>query len=204
MNEYHSVSVLSSASSLRSLLDFDSKTCARVRAGRCRYCGRRLDTASYVRKPRGVPQEFEKDFSRRLSLCCSAEGCRKRTTPPSVCFLGRRAYIAVTFILLSMLRHGITDKREKQLRREFHAEFPADARTLSRWREWWQHILPAKPFWRGAKGLLGKAVLSADLPAGLVMSFLGDGSQQLMSMLKFLWPISTSSLGFWSGLTMVS
>ena len=119
-----------------------------------------------------------------------------------MCFLGRRVYAAVSFILLSMLRHGVTNERELQLRRELHAEFPADARTLSRWREWWQRILPATSFWRGARGRLANAVLSADLPAGLVQSFTGGAAQQLMSALKYLWPLSTSSCRSWSGMTM--
>lgn len=202
MKEYHSA--LSSASFLRALLDLDSKTSVQVRAGHCPHCGGPLDSAPYPRKPRGVLQELETEFSKRLSLCCRAEGCRKRTTPPSVCFLGRRVYAAVSFILLSMLRHGVTDKRKLQLRRELHAQIPADDRTLSRWREWWQRILPGTPFWRVARGLLAKAVLFADLPAGLVKSFTGDAARQLMSTLKFLCPLSTTSRGSWSGLTMAS
>ena len=202
MKGYHSA--LSSASFLRALLDLDSKTSVQVRAGHCPHCGGPLDSAPYPRKPRGVLQELEKEFSKRLSLCCRAEGCRKRTTPPSVCFLGRRVYAAVSFILLSMLRHGVTDKRERQLRRELHAQIPADDRTLSRWREWWQHILPATPFWRAAKGLLGNAMLSVGLPAGLVKSFTGDAPRQLMSTLKFISPLSTSSCRSWSGTTMAS
>lgn len=180
------------------------KTVAHVRAEPCGHCDGPLHRADYPRKPRGVPQLLEEDFSKRLSLCCGAEGCRKRTTPPSVRFLGRRVYAAVSFILLSMLRHGVTDKRELQLRREFHGQFPADARTLSRWRAWWQRILPATSFWRGAKGRLAKAVLSTDLPAGLVESFTGGAAQQLMSALKYLCPLSTSSGGSWSGITMAS
>ena len=200
MKDYHSV--LRSASFLRSLLDLDSKTAAHVRAGHCCHCGGPLQRADFPRKPRGVPRDFEKEFSKRLSLCCGAEGCRKRTTPPSVCFLGRRVYAAVSFILLSMLRYGVTDDRERQLRRELHAQIPVDDRTLARWCEWWHHMLPATPFWRATKGHLAKAVLSADLPAGLVNSFTGDAAQQLVSALKLLCPLSTSSCRSWSGITM--
>lgn len=200
MNEYHSV--LRSASFLRSLLDLDLKTTAHVRAGHCCHCGGPLNRADFSRKPRGVPQGLEKEFSKRLSLCCGAEGCRKRTTPPSVRFLGRRVYIGVTLVLLSMLRHGVTDEREAQLRREFHGEFPADQSTLARWREWWQHVLPASPFWRVARSQLRSPVLSTDLPAGLVQSFIGDPAQILASTLRFLSPLSTSSGPSGSGIAM--
>lgn len=202
LNGYHSV--LTSTSFFRALVDFDSRTIAQVRAECCPHCGGRLDSAFYPRKPRGVPQALEKELSRRPSVCCSVEGCRKRTTPPSVCFLGRRVYAAVTFILLSMLRHGITDERERQLRLELHGQIPVDDRTLSRWREWWQHVLPATPFWRVARGRLVKPVLSSEFPSGLVLSFVGDAARQLKSTLEFLSPLSTSSWRTWSGLTMAS
>ena len=202
MNGYHSV--LSSASFLRGLLDLDSRTRARVQAGRCPHCRGRLDSAPYPRKPRGIPQAFEEEFSVRQSLCCAAEGCRKRTTPPSVCFLWRRVYVAVSFILLSMLRHGVTEDREQQLHRAFHGEFPADARTLSRWREWWQHILPVSPFWRGERGLLRTPVSPADLPAGLVESFTGELADKLTSALGLLSPLSTSSCRSCSGTAMAA
>lgn len=202
MNGYHSV--LRSASFLRSLLDFDLKTTALVRAGHCCHCGGPLNKADFFRKPRGVPQELEKEFSKRLSLCCGAEGCRKRTTPPSVRFLDRRVYIGVTFVLLSMLCHGVTDKRQARLRREFHGEFPADERTLARWREWWQHVLPASPFWRVARSQLRNPVPRTDLPAGLVQSFTGDPAEKLASTLKFLSLLSPSSCPSGSGTAMVS
>lgn len=200
MNGYHSV--LRSASFLCSLLDLDLETTARVRADHCSHCGGPLFRANYPRKPRGVPEGFEDEFSKRLSLCCGAESCRKRTTPPSVRFLDRRVYIGVTFVLLSMLRHGITDAREAQLRREFHGEFPADERTLTRWRKAWQHVLPASPFWRVARSQLRSPVPSTDLPAGLVQSFIGNPAQQLASTLKFLSPLSTSSSPSGSGTAM--
>lgn len=202
MNGYHSV--LRSASFLRSLLDFDLKTTAHVRAGHCCHCGGPLNKADFFRKPRGVPQELEEEFSKRLSLCCGAEGCRKRTTPASVRFLDRRVYIGVTFVLLSMLRHGVTDERQAQLRREFHGEFPADERTLARWRAWWQHALPASPFWRVARSQLRSPVPRTDLPAGLVQSFAGDPAEKLASTLKFLSLLSPSSCPSGSGIAMAS
>lgn len=197
MSAYHSV--LGSASFLRAFLDLDRRSAVEVQSDGCS-CGGPLHWAPYPRKPRGVPDEFAKEFSRRLSLCCGH--CRCRRTPPSVCFLGRRVYAAVTFILLSMLYHGITDKRDEQLRKEFHGAFPADERTLARWREWWQRVLPVSPFWRAARGLLRSPIPAADLPAGLVQSFIGNAAQQLTSTLKLLSPLSTGSCRSWSGTAM--
>lgn len=202
MKKYHQA--FRSANFFCAVLDLDFRCAAEAQAKRCRRCGGPLHRSRYPRKPRGVPEEFKERFSKRWSFTCGAPECRRRTTPPSVCFLGRRVYIAVSFVLLSMLRYGVTDKREEQLRRELHAEFPVDESTLRRWREWWCHILTATPFWRAAKGQLRRAVLAADLPAGLLKSFTGDAAQQLIFALKFFAPLSTSSCRFWSGMAMVS
>lgn len=88
---------------LRSLSALDEAITERVRAERCVYCGGRLDRADYPRKPRGGVFAPETEaWSRRLSLCCSQEGCRRRSTPPSVRFLGRRVYAEVVIVLASM------------------------------------------------------------------------------------------------------
>jgi hypothetical protein len=42
-------------------------------------------------------------FDRRFSLCCGREGCRRRATPPSVRFLGRRVYVGAVVIVASVL-----------------------------------------------------------------------------------------------------
>ena len=42
----------------------------------------------------------------RLSFCCDRDGCRKRVTPPSVRFLGRKVFLAVAVILISAITKG--------------------------------------------------------------------------------------------------
>ena len=42
------------------------------------------------------------EFVRRFSLCCGREGCRKRATPPSLRFLGRRVYLCAVVLVASM------------------------------------------------------------------------------------------------------
>jgi hypothetical protein len=41
-----------------------------------------------------------------LSLCCSRDGCRRRMTPPSVRFLGRRVYLGAVLVLVSAMQQG--------------------------------------------------------------------------------------------------
>ena len=74
-------------------------------------CGGVLHRALYPRKPRGAPASTSRDYQWRWSFCCSEEGCRRRRTPPSVLFLGRKVYFAAVVILVSGITPG-TDTRE--------------------------------------------------------------------------------------------
>ena len=65
----------------------DEDLAARIKT--CRCCGGNLHAASYPRKPRGVERPLVAE-ARRLSFCCTREGCRRRVTPPSVRYFGRR------------------------------------------------------------------------------------------------------------------
>ncbi|MBM4093335.1 MAG: hypothetical protein FJ276_28575 [Planctomycetes bacterium] len=68
-------------------------------------CGGRLHCANYPRKPRGGPTPLPGSRDYRLSFCCDRDGCRKRTTPPSVRFLGRKVYLGAVVILVAAMRH---------------------------------------------------------------------------------------------------
>src|SRR5512137_137825 len=67
-------------------------------------CGGRLHRADFPRKPRGGPADLPPEYGYRLSFCCNREGCRKRVTPPSVRFLGRKVYFAAVIILVAAMR----------------------------------------------------------------------------------------------------
>jgi hypothetical protein len=78
----------------------DAVTTAEVKAAGCPDCGGRLDRADYPRKPRGGEVGLAGElFGRRRSLCCAREGCRRRRTPASLVFLGRRVYLAITIVV---------------------------------------------------------------------------------------------------------
>ena len=59
------------------------------------------------------------------------EGCRRRHTPPSVRFLGRRVYVGLVVVLVSAMRHGLTAPRVQRLREQLGI----DRQTLERWRQ---------------------------------------------------------------------
>jgi hypothetical protein len=69
-------------------------------------CGGHLHCAHYPRKPRGGGDDLPEQYGYRLSFCCDRDGCRKRVTPPSVRFLGRKVYLGAVVILVAAMRQG--------------------------------------------------------------------------------------------------
>ena len=97
------------------LLVFDRDLAASARAARCWLCGGALHSASYDRKPRGCLGGLGQEYAERFSFCCAVDGCRKRTTPPSLRFLGRHVYLATVVTLISALMLGTTPSRLARL-----------------------------------------------------------------------------------------
>src|SRR5271156_655547 len=131
-------------------------------------CGGRLHCANYPRKPRGAGLELTEFQRQRLSVCCDRDGCRKRATPPSVRFLGRKVYLAAIVIVISAMRQGPSPRRV----RELSARFGADESTIARWQTFWREHFPQTPFWKVARAgfiTLGKTI---SLPYSLVDAFL--------------------------------
>jgi hypothetical protein len=129
------------------LTHFDDELAADAQKGGCA-CGGRLHRADYPRKPRGGPTGLGPEYNTRRSFCCASEDCRKRTTPQSVRFLGRRVYLAAVFVLVSVMRHGITLARWGRL----VAHLGISLRTLSRWRDWWLRTFPVTTVWARVRG----------------------------------------------------
>lgn len=172
------------------LLNFDRDLAEEVRAAGCPHCGSALHAGRYRRKPRGAPEDLPPGYDRRESLCCSAEGCRKRVTPPSLRFFGRRVYLGPVFVLVSAMIHGITEKRAAALRELVGVS----RRTLERWRRWWLKVFPHSPFWRGARGRLRSPVGCDELPASLLERFGRPGeSECALGALRFLAPLTAGS-----------
>ena len=171
------------------LLKIDRDLAKEVKEARCPHCGDRLDVANYRRKPRGIPDSvtLEADFDRRFSFCC--DKCRRRATPPSVRFFGRRFYVGFLVVLITALSQGPSPSGKKVLRK-----IGVDRRTLKRWQQWWREVFPKGMFWKAAKpGLYPRHPADAGLPLTLadVFSFLTT-REALIKCLKFLSPITTS------------
>ena len=170
------------------LLSLDQDLAKTARQAGCP-CGGRLHTADYPRKPcgaDGLPHEYRT----RLSFCCARDGCRKRCTPPSVRFLGRKVYLGAVVVLVAAMRQGPTPRRV----RELTERFGADRRTIARWRVFWQELFPQTLFWKVARGRLSPALdlAAAALPRALLEAFVrnADSCEEWGKLLCFLSPIS--------------
>ena len=169
------------------LLAIDQDLAETVRKNGCS-CGGRLHCANYFRKPRGTPVQLPDPQRLRLSFCCDREGCRKRATPPSVRFLGRKVYLGAIVILISAMRHGPTPRRV----RELSERFGADRRTIARWQVFWREHFPQPHFWKTARARLVPLIEIVSLPYSLLDAFLSHSPPDIgwANLLRFLAPIT--------------
>ncbi len=169
------------------LLSIDRDLAETTRQEGCS-CGGRLHCANYPRRPRGCPDELPEAYRQRFSFCCNRDGCRKRATPPSVRFIGRKVYLSTVVVLIASMRHGATPRRV----RELSQLTGADRRTIDRWQVFWQEHFPQTPFWKAAKCRIFSIVEMLPLPRSLMDAFLrADGPEKGWgNLLKFLSPIT--------------
>jgi len=120
----------------------DEQLSAAVAAARCPHCRGPLHRANYARKPRGglLCGSGEGAYLRH-SLCCGKRGCRKRTLPPSLRFLGRRVYLGAVVVIASamaLLQTGL---------REASNASGVPMRTLLGWGAWWTNDFARSVAW---------------------------------------------------------
>jgi hypothetical protein len=172
------------------LFTVDRDLAERIRGQRCQ-CGGRLHQANYPRKPRAGFDVLPDTYKTRFSFCCDRDGCRRRTTPPSVRFLGRKVYVGALVVLISAMRHGPSPRRV----RELSTLFGVDRRTITRWQEFWRDHFPQSHFWKTAGARLALQSNLAALPLSLLTAFVrhGDDREGWVRLLRFLSPITTTT-----------
>jgi len=181
----------------KALFRIDQEIALEVQSAGCSYCGGVLHRAGYPRKPRGIRSALDASYKTRLSFCCATEGCRRRTTPPSVRFLGRKVYLGIVIILVTATQHGLSDKRRKQLIERLDL-YP---QTLSRWRKWWREHFPSSRCWQAEQGNYIPPIDTGQLPGALLGRLKGqDLRHRLCLLLRLVAPISSPS---WSGFIRV-
>ena len=186
MKGYHRL--FSKASFSDAFTHFDEDQAAQTKKERCP-CSGALHVANYPRKPRGGPLGLGGSFNVRFSFCCERDGCRRRSTPKSIRFLGRRVYFGAVVVLVSAMRHGVTKLRIAAL----HRLLGVSERTLRRWRAWWLEAFTATPFWHSQRSLFMPPVVPLDLPRSLIGRFLDvKGHLDLIAALRFLSPLTSS------------
>ena len=181
---YHEL--LRTASFWAFLFTVDERLAEEAREAGCP-CGGPLHRANYPRKPCGGCANLPESYGHRLSFCCARDGCRKRTTPPSVRFLGRKVFLGAVVVLVAAMRHGASPRRV----RELTELFGVDRRTVERWCTFWREHFPQTAFWKVNRGRFLR-LGSVDLPRVLFEAFIhrGDSREEWKGLLRFLAPIT--------------
>lgn len=180
-----------------SLQEIDQESARQVAEAGCPWCGGPLDRSDYDRKPRGdgfIATTVEPPL-RRISFCCRREGCRRRATPPSVVFLGRRVYLGAVVLVASVLarlQRAMTCPAPQVPAPAQTTQVPA--RTLRRWATWWQTELRVTSLFATLRGLFASPVDEARLPCSLLERLTGGVVEQVTALLKLLAPLTTGSV----------
>jgi hypothetical protein len=133
-------------------------------------------------------------FFVRFSLCCGREGCRKRATPPSLRFLGRRVYLGAVVLLAS------SAAVVSRLLRDVAVSTGVPVRTLRRWLGWWSAVFPLTATWVELRArFVPPAPPEAELPRSLLERLMlgppstsESGAVQLAA--RLLAPVTTQSV----------
>ena len=145
------------------------------RAAGCPRCGGPLHRADYERKPRGGPVGLSNKLSVRIGLCCGREGCRRRSAPPSVLFLGRHVYFGAIIVAVVAMRQR---RRSSASARRLRQLFGVSWKTVNRWMDWFAEVFPRSPQWRRVRGLVSAMVRNDELPASLLEVFEAQGEDE--------------------------
>lgn len=174
------------------LLKIDQELAEQSRQKGCPYCGGHLHVACYPRSPLGIPAQFRDSYDTRFSFCC--DSCRKRTTPTSVRFFGRRWYPAPLFIFVSALTQGINKRRLASIKQHFG--IIVSESTLRRWGQWFNESFVRTLFWSQAKGQLPpkQEILQGPFPRKLLKVFPGKIKEKIILLLQFLSPLTSGVL----------
>ena len=172
--------IFEDASFPSALLALDEEMAEAARQAGCPHCGGRLDSARYPRKPRGGPWALGAEHDFRHSFCCAREGCRRRVTPPSVRFLGRRVYLGAVVVLATALAQGDAPWVVSRLTQALGI----GRRTLVRWRRWWRSDIASDRRLEEARGDFMPVPDFSALPGSLLERFAGDPSSRLTHLLE--------------------
>lgn len=169
------------------LVAIDEAIVAKVAARACEECGGRLHRGDYPRKPRGgLVAVAAEAFDRRFSLCCGRDGCRRRATPPSVRFLGRRVYVGAVIIIASVVALAASASAARRAT-------GIAPRTMRRWGRWWREVFPTTGVFVAVAARL-VMFERREMPTSILERLVGDEVVRVRTMLGWLAPLSTTSV----------
>ncbi|NND92934.1 MAG: hypothetical protein HKN42_18905 [Granulosicoccus sp.] len=126
----------------------------------------------------------------RFSYCCEKDGCRKRCTPPSVRFLGRKVYLGVVITLICALEQGLTPRRKAHLIDELDL-WP---QTFARWQQWWREHVPGTRHWQSLRARLLPGSGAEPLPDALLRQLTADDlAGRVSRFLQLMMPLTSAS-----------
>jgi transposase-like protein len=166
------------------LIQIDADTANQMHGTACPLCGAGvLHRANYPRKPKACPSEVLHDYQSRWSFCCHL--CRRRCTPMSVRFLGRRVYVALAVVVLAVKRNKINAAITALVE-----TLGVPERTVARWRQWWLQHFACTALWQEMNARFMPPVQIVDLPLSLIERFTGAPHEAMLRFLTFLSPLS--------------
>jgi hypothetical protein len=156
--------------------------------GVCAFCEGPLYRSDYDRKPRGGDffAQFGAATSRRFSLCCGSEGCRRRATPPSVRFLGRRVYVGAVVIVASVCALAM------QVANLVRKKTGVPPRTVQRWIDWWRGPFSETDVFVDLRSRIPSNT-RGELPKSILDVLPGDAHARIKKLLAWLLPLSTAT-----------
>ena len=181
---YHSITL--DPNFFNHLLETDKQIARQIQEQNCSACSGKLHQAHYERKPRGLPDGVDPDYVIRFSFCCATQGCRKRTTAPSVRFLSRKVYTSVILLLVFLLKEKTDETKVERVNQHFKQELAVE--TVRRWRYFWLFQMPLSMTF---KRLGFREQQKQTMPVSLVYLFKQlPAFEQLKKSLQWLLPLS--------------
>jgi hypothetical protein len=138
---------LLAASVVRVLCTMDALIAQCIRSQGCPHCGGPLHASCYRRKTRGLSEDEGSPVPlQRWSWSCGRDGCRKRLTPPSVVFLGRKVYAGATIAAVQCIPERSPSDRH------IRSEAGCSRQSMRRWRHAY-HVVWESPLGRAIRHL---------------------------------------------------
>lgn len=174
------------------LVTIDQEFACNLLKNGCLFCGGKLHQADYPRSPMGMPLAFRDHYTQRISFCCAF--CRRRTTPPSVRFFGRRWYPAPIHIFISIMTCGINKRRIALI--DKHFGITVRESTWRRWRQWFSSEFVVTTCWQTAKGRLppSDAITQGPFPRVIFNFFKGNIEEKMLLFLRFASPLTIGTI----------